>query len=190
MDMKNINAGLIPRQQAGATLIEVLVAILLLSFGLLSLAGLHAFAIQMPKLAAYRATASSLANSYIESIRANPQGFSNGSYDEALYYTGGRDLPSVSGGCTYPNCTADTLAALDKMTMKFAVRRELDAGGMRLARPATVGGVTNTNQGDLWIFWLEPSSGSTVDSTSSDNCPPQINSYTPRPRCLYIRFQL
>lgn len=176
--------------QKGASLIEVLVSILLLSFGLLSLAGLHAYAIQMPKLAAYRATASSLANSYVEAIRANPQGFANGGYDEVLYYTGGRDLPSVSGGCVYPACTADTLAALDKMNMKFAVRSELDAGGMRLERPATVGGVTNVNQGNLWVFWLEPSTSSVVDSANSDNCPPQINSFVPRPRCLYIRFQL
>lgn len=61
--------------QSGATLIEVLVAILILSFGMLSLGAMMSFAVQLPKLSGYRSTATNLASSYVERIRANPIGF-------------------------------------------------------------------------------------------------------------------
>lgn len=77
------------KNEAGATLIEVLVAILLLSFGMLALGAMLSFAVQAPKMSAYRATATNLANSYVERMRANPEGFAKsdgtgGSYGTAL----------------------------------------------------------------------------------------------------------
>ena len=70
--------------QAGASLIEVLIAILILSFGMLSVGSMLSFSIQMPKLSAYRATATHLAASQVERIRANPEGFAAGNYSAAL----------------------------------------------------------------------------------------------------------
>ncbi len=52
------------RQQSGASLIEILVTILILSFGMLALSGMMAYAVQMPKFSAYRATAVALARQY------------------------------------------------------------------------------------------------------------------------------
>ena len=52
---------LYPLHQTGASLIEVLVAVLILSFGMLSLGGMMAYGVQLPKLAAYRADAATLA---------------------------------------------------------------------------------------------------------------------------------
>ena len=61
--------------QMGSSLIEVLVAVVLLSLGMLSLGISLSFAVQMPRLSGYRATAINLAVSHIERIRANPGGF-------------------------------------------------------------------------------------------------------------------
>ena len=91
-------------RQLGASLLEVLVAILILSFGMLALSGMLAFSVQMPKLAAYRATATALAASHIERMRANPQGFAVGAYKETMTYNSGSVVAApqtVSSLCLY-----------------------------------------------------------------------------------------
>lgn len=179
------------RHQAGASLIEVLVTILILSFGLLSLGSMMAYAVQLPKLAAYRATATALAASHVERMRANPTGFQLGNYDENLSYDATFGVPALSD-CTYPNCTADSLATADKAYMKRSLRTELPAGGLRMARDNS-SGTTSDTEGNLWIIWQEPTTFAALDATSSDNCPPQLatNGFTnPAPRCLYVRFKL
>lgn len=177
------------RRQSGASLIEVLIALLILSFGMLSLGGMLAYSIQMPKLAAYRATAANLAAGHIERMRANKTGFSNQSYRETMTFN--TTLPTVVP-CAYPACTPDTLATLDKDETNRAIRRELPSSGMRL----TCTGACTAMAGDLWIIWTEPSTFAALDAGESDECPdpttsPTFTAFTsPNPRCLHIRFQL
>ena len=109
-------------RQLGASLLEVLVAILILSFGMLALSGLLAFSVQAPKLAAYRATATSLAASHIERMRANPAGFGLDSYKETMTYN--TTLPTLTP-CAYPACTPDSIAAFDKSDTNATIRRQL-----------------------------------------------------------------
>ncbi|MDO9359478.1 MAG: type IV pilus modification protein PilV [Polaromonas sp.] len=179
------------KTQSGASLIEVLVAILLLSFGMLSLASMMAYAVQMPKLSAYRATAANLAASHVERMRANTAGFALDAYKETMTY--GANLASVSP-CAYPACTADTIATLDKNATNQAIRSELpgNTAGMRL----TCTGACSALDGDLWIMWQEPSTFSSLSAGTSDECPdpataPSFTAFTdPAPRCLHIRFKL
>jgi type IV pilus assembly protein PilV len=181
-------------RQAGVTLIEVLVAILILSFGLLALGAMLAYAVQLPKLSGYRSTATLLAAGHIERMRANPVGFANGFYQETLTYDGTSGAVALAD-CDYPICTstnlANTLATMDKAYTNSTLRRELPAGGMRVNR-ATVNGALSATEGDLWVVWQEPSSFAALNPTGSDNCPSQVtDTYTdPKPRCLYVRFQL
>jgi Tfp pilus assembly protein PilV len=72
-------------RQGGASLIEVLVAVLILSFGLLSLGAMLSLSVQMPKLSGFRTTATNIASDHIERIRANPDGFKNGAYVLSSY---------------------------------------------------------------------------------------------------------
>lgn len=191
--------------QTGASLIEVLVAILLLSFGMLALGSMMSFAVQAPKLSAYRASASNLAASHVERMRANPEGFANNRYTAALNDSGWSFVPittpSSPADCTYPNCLEDTLATLDTKATRRAVRRELPAGDMVMwcstpAAPTTATSCTTATQGNLWIIWQEPSTNSILGA-SSDYCPPTVTAtYTGYPtsptpaRCLYIRFKV
>jgi type IV pilus assembly protein PilV len=181
--------------QSGASLIEVLVAVVILSFGMLALGSMLAFAVQLPKLSGYRAMATMLAASHIESIRANPAGFANGDYQENLSYDGSFTVPDTAI-CTYPSCLSgsagNTLARMDTANLKRALRQTLPAGGMRLTRATVAGAATSTTEGDLWIVWQEPSGFAQLNAGGSDNCPTQVTStYTdPKPRCLYIRFHL
>lgn len=174
--------------QTGASLIEVLIAILILSFGLLAMGGMMATAIQLPKLAAHRATATNIAINHIDRIRANPSGFSGGNYDDTLSYDGSLTVPSLND-CAYPLCDASSLANMDKAYTKMILRQLLPAGGMLIQRDTTGG---STTEGNLWIIWQEPGTASTLKAGTSDNCPTAITStYTnPAPRCLYMRFRL
>ena len=181
------------RVQTGATLLEVLVAILLLSIGVISLGSTLSFAVQMPKLSGYRSSAVNLASSYIERMRANPEGFASGSYDRASSYDGLRTAPTLatSDHCAYPNCNMTSLASMDFADLKVAARAELPAGGAYMVRDSQAG-LPSGSDGNLWLIWQEPSSFALVNPFASDNCPPQItgNLANPQPRCLYVRFRL
>jgi type IV pilus assembly protein PilV len=66
--------------QSGATLIEVLVAVLIFSFGVLAVVGLQAVAIQTTSEAKFRTDASFAANSALSRIWGDPGNLS--SYEE------------------------------------------------------------------------------------------------------------
>ena len=183
--------------QLGASLIEVLVAILLLSFGLLSLGSMMAFGIQLPKLAAYRATAAALAASHVDRIRANPAGFAEDSYTAGLSNSTWSFAPIAisASNCSYTGtqCTSATLATADTNEFRNAVRRDLPAGEI-FVRCATASCATTSAGpafGELWVIWQEPTTVATIAS-SSDNCPAAATTaYTaPTPRCLFLRFKI
>lgn len=177
------------RHQAGASLIEVLVAVLILSFGMLSLGGMLAYAVQMPKLSAYRATAVILAAGHVERMRANQAGYAADSYKETLTY---KATPGAFTPCVYPNCTPEALAQLDKFQTNVALYRELPEGGMRVI----CNGACTTLEGEIWIMWTEPTTFASLGASTSDECPdpatdPTFTPFTvPTPRCLHIKFKL
>ncbi len=175
------------RHQSGASLIEILVTILILSFGMLALSGMMAYAVQMPKFAAYRATAVSLAAGHVERMRANTTGFAAGAYNETMTYNA--TLTTVTP-CVYPLCDAASIATLDKHETNQALRRELPEGGMRMV----CNGTCSSLEGNLWVMWQEPSTFATVSANNSDQCPDPSAApaftFTTQPRCILIRFRL
>lgn len=176
-------------RQNGSSLIEVLVAILLLSFGMLALGAMLSFAVQAPKLSGYRAAATNLAAGYVGRIRANPNGFESNSYSATMSYDGTSAAISQVN-CSYPSCTESTLASMDVAAVQSAARVELPAGGMLMKCDPTV--CAPGAYGNLWIIWQEPASFESNPFSNSDNCPSEVTStYTsPKPRCLYVRFQI
>ncbi len=177
-------------RQTGASLIEVLIAILLLSFGLLALGAMLSFAVQAPKLSNYRALAANIAAAHIERMRANPTGFTSGSYTVTMSYDGTLDnIPIIN--CAYPDCNAARLATLDNSTAQRTARIEFPAGGLLVTCDTTPCSLT-TGSGNLWVIWQEPSTYAALNPSASDNCPVEVTgTYTnPRPRCLYVRFKI
>lgn len=179
-------------KQAGASLIEVLVAILILSFGMLSLGAMMSFGVQLPKLSGYRATATSLASGYIERVRSNPNAFTSNLYSAALNEASAWSFADIAlSDCQYADpCTEATLATMDIQATRRAVRRALPAGDMIMKCDA--GTCTKADYGNLWIVWQEPSTFAALNPASSDNCPTEATTAytTPAPRCLYVRFKI
>ena len=72
------------RTQTGTGMIEVLVAIVILSIGLLGLAGLQTAGLKSNQSASFRSTASMMAYSMLDSMRANRSSAGEGSYSHSL----------------------------------------------------------------------------------------------------------
>jgi len=104
-----------PEQQQGFTFIESLMALFILSFGLLGVAGMHARSMQTGYVATQRMAAVSKGEELIERIRSNPRGIAS--------YSGG----PASNDCTIGDgsviCTPAEMAADDL----FIWRQEVNA---------------------------------------------------------------
>lgn len=163
---------------------------LILAFGLLAMVGLGASAVQYSKMAQYLATASDLAADYADRARSNPDGFIADGYNR-IVYQGERTIPSVTT-CGDPNnlilvCTPAQIATYDMTHWLATLRRQLPAGDAiaRRQAPAAPGG---TSYVDLWLLWQDPA----INTSWLVNgvCPTEVDSVTPRPRCLYFRIAL
>ena len=107
--------------QWGTTLMEVLVSMLVLSFGLLGMAGVQSVSLRNNQSAYYRTQATMLSSDIIERMRANKIGVGNDAYDD------------VAGGATAAcfttaGCTPNQMAAQDIATWDAAVAAALPTG--------------------------------------------------------------
>ncbi len=93
-----------PHQAAGFTLLEVLIAVVVLSIGLLGLAGLQTTGLRNNQDAYARTQAATLANDMADRIRANMAGYNAGNYDNTAAYT---------ATCNTSGCTPQQMAQHD-----------------------------------------------------------------------------
>lgn len=180
-------------QQTGASLIEILIAILILSIGLLALGAMMSYAVVLPKLSGNRSIAISTGTDMIERMRANPTTtsptFSISSYATTTFTTTFVASPSMPSGstCSYPACTQSLLATMDLSEIQYLLNLQLTPAGMTIQ-------VTDAanNEGNLWVIWQEPSAVGTFSTGSNDNCPAAVVALalSPAPRCVYLPFKL
>lgn len=140
------------RVQSGSSLIEVLVALLLLSFCVLGLARLMAGNLRAHTDSAIQANINLLANDAFGRIRANPSelpglGAGNGYHFEASW----SDQQDSNGAAPYPDCSASPCtnaerAAFDIWQLRSNARTLLPQGALRLVRDSP----SNPNSG--WVL--------------------------------------
>lgn len=184
------------RRMVGATLIEVLVSIVLASFGLLALAGVNAASVRYTKMAQYRATATQLANDMAERIRANKgvaqpaaTGFFAGNYDYSTDFAGQATLASLPAqlcDTAASNCTPAEIAALDLAQWRRMVRDQLPEGAVFLQRQAAEVAM------DMWVVWRDPAVAANDEAPAlAAECPDGLNREGDRSiRCSYFRINL
>ncbi len=112
-------------KQKGATLLEVLVAVLVLSIGLLGIAGLQVISMKYTSSAYQRAQATQLAYDVIDRMRTNR--------DEAEKYGSGYVVAlggsySVSTTCEAASCNPTAMATYDIANWKVALAATLPSG--------------------------------------------------------------
>ncbi len=172
-----------PARQGGASLLEVLVAILIMSFGLLAFAGLTAASQQYVKTAQFQAIAMQSASELGERMRGNVSGFQNGSYTKTTAYSDGAvEVPE----CPASGCTASDRAAIELAQWLQELRLRLPGGDAFVQRDAANKLVT-----DIWILWIDPA----IESVAgAGDCPAAalsgVPNSAPPPRCMYYRISL
>ena len=133
----------------GFTLIEVLVALVILAVGLLGMASLTATSMQSSQSAYYRSQASLLASDILERMRGNEKSNGDsqavGTDDYVMTLTSSSACPA-SPGCT--TCTPEEQAAIDLHTWCTDLRAGIPNGGAVIAR-------TGSNQYRIEVNWQE-----------------------------------
>lgn len=143
----------------GFTLLEVLIALLVLSIGLLGLAALQTSGLRSNQMATMRTLATQIAYDMTDRMRANPTGMNNSEY--------------VITTAQAPAATTATGTALDDLTEWRAQVARLPGGLSSITRSA---GPPVTHE--ITVYWDEERKGAVLGS-----CPPADNTEL---RCLRL----
>lgn len=111
-----------PKPARGFTLLEVMIALVIFSIGLLGLAGLQARGLQSNTMAQYRTTAMILAYDMADRIRANPAGVAAGNYNSL------DNANPAAGDCINNTCSAAQMAAYDYYEWQQSANNALPSG--------------------------------------------------------------
>lgn len=118
------------RFHAGASLIEVLVAMVILAIGLLGMVGLQTTSLRNTQDAYLRTQATLFAEDMAERMRANPQGVASGGYTAAS--------GALSSAClSVPGCSANAMAQHDLAEWQDALAFALPSGAGRVCTDST-----------------------------------------------------
>jgi len=120
--MSKMQVGAI-RQGRGFTLIEVLIALIVLSVGMLGIAGLYVHSMQAGRTSMFRHHAVTLAGDVAERIRANPRA-------GAIYAGSGANNQCVAAG---RNCSSEQMAQNDIFTWSQQAGDTLPDGAVSIS---------------------------------------------------------
>jgi type IV pilus assembly protein PilV len=130
------------------SLVEALVALVVLSIGMLGIAGLYVESMRANRTALVRTQAISLANDMADRIRANPRGRDD--------YEGAGALNNCVAGV---DCSAEELAQDDVARWRTAIATALPAGASGDIQFTQAAAVGRPDQYAIDVTWSEPGSG-------------------------------
>ena len=167
------------RHQSGASLIEVLVAMLLMSIGVLAMTAMQAQAIQHSQTTEFRAQATLLAHDLADRMRANAAPHGDWSAYDLTADAPPASLTGPSTACQGSvSCAFPDMAAADLAEWQQQLSRSLPHGRGHVR---SIGPLT-----DLWVIWDEPDH---PGAQAHDPCPAGLTLGT-NTRCLYARIAL
>jgi type IV pilus assembly protein PilV len=120
--MPGVVSSLRQRRQRGVSIVEALVALVVLSTGMLGIAVMYLESVRANRTALSRTLAVHLVNDMADRIRANRMAL--GAYDASF----GTAPPAAKKDCTRKDCTAADLAAYDLSTWYDVVVSSLPQG--------------------------------------------------------------
>jgi type IV pilus assembly protein PilV len=156
-------------KQQGFTLLEVLIALLVLSIGLLGLAALQTIGLRSNEMASMRTTSTMLGYDITDRMRANAQGVADGDY-----VIGTALISTTLTDCSSDNCDTTQLATYDLNQWKSAAA--LLPGGLADITQTAGPPLTHT----ITVRWDESRTGA-----AGLNCPPLDNNDL---RCFRLVF--
>jgi type IV pilus assembly protein PilV len=186
--------------QTGMSLIEVLVATLVVALGILAMVAMQLNATRFTKTAEVRTLGTLLVNDLADRMRANRADLAAGGYAySAAYPADGAvtaptlvdDCNAQDKGCSTVNSTTGltNLAAKDKSDWLRSVFFALPSGSARIGAYDAA-----DNAVDVWLIWMDPD-GDTSEMATNE-CPagavatPGTGKTAVKPRCLYFRINV
>ncbi|MCU0943689.1 MAG: prepilin-type N-terminal cleavage/methylation domain-containing protein [Hydrogenophaga sp.] len=175
-------------RQRGAGLIEVMVALLVMSFGLLAMVRLSSNALLHQKSAQVRLVGMSLAQYYAERARLNVYGFDLGLYDIEV----GHALPSTEPA---PDPDADDLTAAaaiagaDQWTFLTLVAGTLPDATVQV----TTYPKDSARELDVWLLWRDTAAdkADSLAAAAAHQCPADLSANDRDGRsCMHFRVGL
>ena len=122
------------RRDVGVTLLEVLVSLLVLSLGLLGVAGLQAVTASYKVNSWARNSAALLLSDFAERVRANPAAAkavsTGGQYEFKTNWTLQQPEPIKPKDCLLSSCTSTERAEYDRWVWRTRVRSEMPQGSV------------------------------------------------------------
>jgi type IV pilus assembly protein PilV len=190
-------------RQRGTSLVEVLVAVLVVTLGVIAMAGLMASATRLGKAGESRAVAAQLAADLADRMKANvcavigetescPAG--SAAYDQTGGFRRLGARPADPPVCAVAlACTPAELARIDLARWNQALYDGLPNGLGYVQHDAGAAGAGGAV--DVWVTWLDPSALSdgiyqAIDDQNPRHCPPGFQGVSPQPRCMYFRVGL
>jgi type IV pilus assembly protein PilV len=135
-------------KQRGISMIEILVTLTIVAFGLLGLLGLQARALSFQKDSFDRKAAAELATQLAERMRGNHVGFAMGGY--ITTFEPATATPAAVTTCAAP-CTFAQVATRDMDEWRIELRRRMPGSAAYVAWDAA-----NPVWVDISIAWAEP----------------------------------
>jgi type IV pilus assembly protein PilV len=137
-----------PNRAHGFTMLEVLISIVVIAFGMLGIAGLQAYALKNSQGASLRSIATVLASDMIDRMQANPVAATDGMYNEK-----GAGVAVLVPAClSAAGCTNPTqLASHDLAEWKATVAAALPKATAIVCIDSTIGADTGKDPGDKSI---------------------------------------
>jgi len=150
----------------GFTLLEVMIALVIFSVGLLGLAGLQSRSLQSNTVAQFRTLAVIEAYDMADRIRANPVGVADGRYDNL-----DNPAPTAGSDCLTVACTPQQIAELDYFEWITQLQAQLPSGH------GTVTGNGAGSQFTVTVMWDEERTGA-IGTGCSGNPNVDLKCYT------------
>ncbi len=187
------------RVQNGATLIEALVSILVLSLGLLGMAGLQLNALSFQKSSWAQHRISELTIDIVERMQTNPVASQDGRYNYVQTYALASAATLTSNGCRTSTatvaCTPGQIAGDDLSSWLAKAKETLPGGAASVSGNTTEGFVVTAMYVDKdfrEVLTNAPSTSTVCSSTTSGNawrnCCPATASAPPGVRCARTPF--
>lgn len=198
----SVTKSVAPRHHRGASMIEVLVAILLVSVGLLGIAGLSGATFSYNKVSQMRLTGIALANDLADRARVNVYGYDRGRYDIALDddFDDSLDPPGLLVDDTNfdldhsdsgeAGTAADDLAASDVDQFLRSVSNRLPQGDAVVMSRI---GLNNERDLDVWLLWKEPQTDAadSLFGAGQGSCPGNLTTEEQAEfSCMYFKVGL
>lgn len=152
------------RKQAGFNLVEVMIAALVISVGMLGIAGLQLISMKGSHQSYMRHQATYLLQDVVERIRANPAQLA--AYDGFDSKTSTSFSCPPAKDCSANSCNGADLVNYDKSSVACGLNQRLNSGRIQVScNPA---GVCANNNINVRISWVERAFGKETVATDAD----------------------